>query len=141
MPYIKAWMHIVWATKQRQPLLTKAVRQNVFNHIKQNAAVKGIYIDCVNGHADHVHILASLGADQTIAKVVQLLKGESAFWINQSKLINQKLEWQDDYFAVSISESNVGAVRAYIRNQEIHHTKKTFQQEYDEFMIKYGFKA
>lgn len=141
MSYIKVWLHIVWATKQRQPLLSKSIRQNVFSHIKENAATKGIYIDCIDGHADHLHILLSLGADQTIAKAIQLLKGESSFWINQSKLINSKFEWQDDYFAVSISESNIGNIRAYIMNQEIHHTKKTFQQEYDEFMMKYGFKV
>lgn len=96
-------------------------------------------MDFVNGHIDHVHCLVSLNTGQTIGKVVQLLKGESAYWINKNKLISDKFEWQDEYFAVSVSESGVNRLREYIKNQEIHHTKKSFQQEYDEFMIKYGF--
>ena len=87
-----------------------------------------------------MHALISLGAEQTISKIVQLLKGESSFWINQNNLSKTKFEWQDDYFAVSVSESNLDKVREYIMNQEIHHSKKTFQQECDEFVKKYGFK-
>lgn len=107
--------------------------------MRTNALAKQIHIDFINGHVDHVHILLSINADQTIAKIVQLIKGESSFWINKNNLCDDKFEWQDDYFAVSISESGVNAVREYIKNQEAHHAKKTFQQEYDEFMNKYGF--
>ena len=71
---------------------------------------------------------------------MQLIKGESAFWFNKQELTKQKLEWQDEYFAVSVSESQIDMVRNYIKNQEGHHKHKTFQQEYDEFIIKYGFK-
>jgi putative transposase len=100
---------------------------------------KGIHVDFVNGHVDHVHCLISLNKDQTISKVMQLLKGESSFWINKNNLCREYFEWQDEYFAVSVSESGVNKVREYIKNQEAHHSKKTFQQEYDEFMEKYGF--
>jgi putative transposase len=139
MPFIKIWVHLVWATKKRQPFFTKAIRQNVFKHMKENAAAKNIYIDFINGYTDHVHCLISVNQEQTIAKIVQLIKGESSFWINKNNLCNQKFEWQDDYFAVSVSESGVNKVREYIKNQEVHHQQKTFQQEYDEFMEKYGF--
>jgi putative transposase len=70
---------------------------------------------------------------------VQLIKGESSFWINKEGLTQQKFEWQDEYFAVSVSESMIDKVREYIKNQEEHHKHKTFQQEYDEFISKYGF--
>ncbi len=70
---------------------------------------------------------------------MNLLKGESSFWINKQKLTRDKFGWQDEYFAVSVSESQLETVRRYIRNQEHHHKKKTFQQEYDEFMKNYGF--
>lgn len=139
MPFIQIWIHLVWATKNREPLLTKDVRQKLFNHIKENGIAKGIYVDFVNGYADHVHCLISLNTDQNISKVVQLLKGESSYWMNKNNLLSHKLEWQDEYFAVSVSESGIDRLREYIRNQEIHHAKKTFQQEYDEFMTKYGF--
>ena len=72
---------------------------------------------------------------------MQLIKGESSFWVNKQKLIKSKFEWQDEYFAISVSESQVKAVRKYILNQEEHHKKKTFKQEYDEFIQKYGFQV
>ena len=140
MPFIKIWIHLVWATKERTPLLTKDIRQQVFAHIRENAKTKNIHLDFVNGYIDHVHCLISLNAEQNIAKLIQLIKGESSFWINKNNLCKEKFEWQDGYFAVSVSESGVNNVREYIKNQEEHHQKKTFQQEYDEFMEKYGSK-
>ena len=140
MPFIKVWIHFVWATKNRQPLLTDEIRSALFDHIKQNALRKQIYLDRINGYVDHVHCLISLSSDQTIEKTIQLVKGESSFWLNnKSGLKIPKIEWQDKYFAVSIGESSIGTVRAYIENQAIHHQKKTFAEEYDEFIKKYGF--
>ena len=141
MPFVKIWIHAVWATKKREPLLNKTIRQTVFEHIHQNALDKGIYMDIVNGHAQHVHCLFRLKNDQTISKVMQLIKGEPSFWINRQKLIKSKFQWQDEYFAVSVSESQVEAVRKYIREQEEHHKNKTFKQEYDEFINRYGFQV
>jgi REP element-mobilizing transposase RayT len=139
MPFLKIWIHLVWSTKERQPFLTKNIRQEVFKHIKGNAMGKGIHVDFVNGHMDHVHCLISLNTDQTIAKVVQQLKGESSFWINKNNLCKGHFEWQSEYFAVSVSESGINRVRDYIKNQETHHAKKTYQEEHNEFINKYGF--
>jgi putative transposase len=140
MPFIKVYIHFVWSSKNRYPFFdTKEKRQIVWQHIKENANEKGIFIDFVNGYADHCHCLVSLGVDQTIQKVMQLIKGESSFWINKQGLTKEKFEWQDEYFAVSVSESMIETVRNYIRNQEAHHSKKTFQEEYNEFIEKYGF--
>jgi putative transposase len=145
MSFIKVYIHFVWSTKNREPFLaTKEFREKVWNHILQNAREKGIFIDFVNGYEDHCHCLVSLGLDQSIQKVMQLIKGESSFWINKQeefKLIlkAKKFEWQDEYFAVSVSESIVDKVRDYIKNQEVHHSKKSFQEEYEEFTNKYGF--
>jgi REP element-mobilizing transposase RayT len=96
-------------------------------------------MDTVNGHIEHVHCLFRLKNDQTIKEIMQLLKGESSFWINQQKLINTKFGWRDGYFAVPVSESMVNTIRNYILNQEEHHNKKTYAQEYKEFIQKYGF--
>ena len=139
MPFIKIWLHLVWSTKKRQPFLTKNIRHAVFEHMRENGLSKGIHVDFVNGHFDHVHCLVSLNPDQTVAKVLQLLKGESSFWINRNKMCSGTFEWQDEYFAVSVSESGVDAVREYIKNQERHHARKTFQEEYEDFISKYGF--
>ena len=139
MGYIKIWVHLVWTTKNRDPLLTADVRKTVFDHIRENAVDKGIYIDFINGFLEHVHCLVSLGSGQSIDKTMMLLKGESSYWINKNKISGRKVEWQDEYFAVSVSESAVNRVRDYIKNQEEHHKKRSFQQEYDEFIRNYGF--
>ena len=139
MGYIKIWVHLVWSTKNRQPLLTADIRKQVFDHIRENAIDKGIYIDSINGYNEHVHCLISLGSGQNIDKILMLLKGESSHWINKNKIFKKKFEWQDEYFAVSVSESAVNRVRDYIKNQEEHHRKRSFQEGYHEFMRKYGF--
>nr|WP_320110502.1 transposase [Draconibacterium orientale] len=77
-------------------------------------------------------------AEQNIAKVIQLLKGESSYWINKENL-GKNFKWADEYFAVSISESQVEKVKTYIHNQEIHHKKKSWEEEYNEFIKNYNF--
>jgi REP element-mobilizing transposase RayT len=140
MPFVKVYIHFVWSTKNREQFFaTKEIRKKVWQHIKENAKEKGIFIDFINGYSEHCHCLISLGIDQTIQKTMQLIKGESSFWINKEQLIDQKFEWQDEYFAVSVSESMIDRVREYIKNQEEHHKHKTFSEEYDEFIVKYGF--
>ena len=116
MPLVKVWVHFVWSTKNRAPLLTAAIRPQVFQHIRENARDKDIFIDFIGSYVDHVHALVSLGTDQTISKVMQLIKGESSFWINKNKLCSERFEWQDEYFAVSVSEAIIGNVRNYIKN-------------------------
>ena len=130
---------IVWTTKNRERVLTKPVRKVLFSHIRENAISKNIYLDFIGGHLEHIHCLISLNSEQTIAKIIQLIKGEAAFWFNRNLNKGKKLEWQDEYFAVSVSESQVDVVRDYIKKQEEHHKKKTFQEEYDQFMQRYGF--
>lgn len=139
MSYIKIWIHLVWATKDRQPYLVENIRKRTFQHIAENAKAKGIHLDHINGHLEHVHCLISLNADQNIATVAQLLKGESSYWVNKNKLSKERFGWQDEYFAASVSHSQIDVVRNYIRNQEEHHKKKSFQMEFDEFIEKYGF--
>ena len=141
MPFIRVWIHYVWSTKYREPLLTDKFRYPLFEHIRQNALAKKIYLDRVNGYHDHVHCLLSLGSDQTIEKMAQLIKGESSYWFNNKSSLNaSKLEWQDEYFAVSVCESRLSSVRAYIDNQLEHHRKKTFEEEYRDFISNDAFK-
>ncbi len=140
MPFIKVYIHFVWSTKNRIPFLeTKDLRLKMWNHIKENAKEKGIFIDFISGYNDHCHCLISLGVDQTIQKIMQLIKGESSFWFNKQNFILEKFEWQDEYFAVSVSESMIDKVRNYIKNQENHHGKISFQEEYNEILEKYDF--
>ncbi|MGZ3874188.1 MAG: IS200/IS605 family transposase, partial [Mucilaginibacter sp.] len=125
MSFVKIWVHLVFATKNRELYLKKEIRNDVYKHIAENCVQKEIFLKAINGYLDHIHCLISLGKDQTIAKVSQLIKGESYFWINQNNLTSPKFSWQDDYFAVSVSESQVEAVVGYIKNQEEHHSKRS----------------
>ncbi len=112
MPFVKIWIHAVWATKKREALLNKIqFDKKYFKHIHQNALRKEILMEIVNGYNNHIHCLFRLKNDQTISKLMQLVKGESSFWINKQNLINTKFQWQDEYFAVSVSESNVETVK------------------------------
>ncbi|MFZ4521987.1 MAG: IS200/IS605 family transposase [Bacteroidales bacterium] len=140
MPFIKVYIHFVWSTKNRQNMLsTTEIRQQVWQHIRENAKEKSIFINFINGYADHCHCLISLGTDQTMSKVMQLVKGESSFYINKHNLCSGKFEWQDEYYAVSVGFSALEQVREYIKNQEEHHKQTTFQNEFDAFISKYGF--
>ncbi len=140
MPYTKVLIHLIWSTKNRIKSIKKDIKQKLLNHILKNAKEKEIYIESINSVEDHIHILVSLGRDQTISKVVQLIKGESSNWINKNFLLIDKFEWQDEYFAVSVSESAVDKVKEYIKNQEEHHRVKSFDEEYELFLEKYGLK-
>ena len=139
MPYVRMWVHLIWSTKNRERLLERELRPELFQHMKSNAREKSICLDTIGGYVEHAHALISLRSDQTIAKVAQLLKGESSHWINQNSLTKAKFEWQDEYIGFSVSESMIERVRQYILGQEEHHRKKTFVEEYQELLQMHGF--
>jgi REP element-mobilizing transposase RayT len=87
MSFVKVWVHAVWGTKHREPVLIKEKRDVLFRHIKDNALSKNIYIDCINGHLDHVHCLFELNAEIPLAKTIQLLKGEASHWANKQNCL------------------------------------------------------
>src|SRR3954462_888613 len=105
MPYIKVLIHLIWATKNREHLISKELQPLLLQHIKDNSINKRILIDTLNCVSDHIHLLISLGTDQTIAKTAMLIKGESSFWVNKQNLLKNKFEWQDEYIALSVSYS------------------------------------
>lgn len=90
MSFVKIWVHLVFATKYRKPFLTKDIRTPLIQHIIRNCKDKDIFLQAINGYDDHLHCLLSLGKDQSISKVSQLIKGESSFWLNQQKVLLEK---------------------------------------------------
>jgi putative transposase len=139
MAKVRNWLHCVWGTKSRIPYLTREIKREVIEHIKANARLKGIYIDCINGHTEHIHCLISLHPDQALSDVIKLIKGETSFWINKNHLTRSRFAWAVEYYAASISQSHLQRVRNYIRNQEAHHRKKTWDQEFNDYLASYGF--
>ncbi len=136
--YHKIWIHIIWATKEREPFLRKEIRADVFNHIREKASIEGYILDTIGGHIDHVHCLVRLQPRFSASEVVNKLKGESSHWMNDKKLTPTHFAWQGGFGAFSISDRDVAKVRRYILGQEEHHRKKSFAEEVDEFLEAYG---
>jgi putative transposase len=139
MSFVRILVHAVWGTKYREPILSKEKRKILLDHIWDNAKSKNIHIISLGGYTDHIHCLISMTKDETIAKTIQLLKGEASNWANKQSLFATKLIWANDYFAASVSEGAVTKVKNYIANQEQHHAEVTFDQEFKKFKIAHGF--
>jgi putative transposase len=140
MSWVRIWIHLVFSTKDRIPFMNShKLRKEIFEHILHNAKEKGIWVDCLNGYQEHLHCLISLDKEYSISKIAQLIKGESSYWINKNNMVSGHFIWQDDYWAVSVSESHTQGVREYIVSQEEHHRKKSFSEEIDLFMEKQGW--
>ncbi len=137
MSYVKILVHCVWTTKNWLPFLKDEIRDKVIYHIRENSMKKGIYIDHINGYYQHLHALISLGGKQDVSDVMQLIKGESSFWINRNKLTRMRFEWQDDFYSVSIGISQLYSLRQYIRNQPGHHAVVPFEEELEKIIAEY----
>jgi len=138
MSLIKILVHSVWTTKNRIPYLRDEIRDEVIYHIRGKAKSSGIFIDHINGYTEHLHALISMGCRQNISEIMQVLKGESSFWINKNKLTKNRFAWQDDYYCVSIGIHQLDTLRGYIRNQVEHHRKVSLQEELDQIIEEYG---
>lgn len=134
MSFLNVYVHFVWTTKHRIPYLcTPGIRNQVWLHMMQRATEKDIFIDFINGHNDHCHCLISMNANQPIGQCIKLIKGESAYWINKTNLLEgtryTHFEWQEAYYGVSVCPRKIDMVRNYIRRQEEHHISKSLNDE------------
>ena len=134
----KIWIHAIWATKYRIPCILADIENSIHQYISEQLQEQGCPVRIINGMPDHMHCLFLLSPKKSIATVIKQIKGSSSHYINQNNLIVDKFSWQTGYAAYSVSESVVDKVHNYIHNQKQHHAKKTFQQEYDEFIKLYG---
>jgi putative transposase len=136
--YSRVWLHLVWATLERRPLLDRAAAVRLSAWLHDYAAQKGIYMKINFVNADHVHALVDLPTHLCIEDMMQLFKGASSHWINEQNLVPGKFGWGRGYGVFSVSESVVPEVCAYIANQEEHHRKKNFVDELKLFVERYG---
>jgi REP element-mobilizing transposase RayT len=128
--YTQIYVHIVFSVKGRQNLLDKDWRDDLFSYIGGIVNAKGQKIFAVGGVADHVHLLISLKPNITISELVRDIKSNSAKWINESKLVMGKFQWQEGYGGFSCSKSHIDNTIGYIRNQDLHHKTISFKEEY-----------
>jgi putative transposase len=138
--YSRVWLHLVWATLERRPLLDETVAAKLSSFLSVYAAQKGIYMKINYVNRDHVHALVDLPTDVTIEKMMQLFKGGSSHWLNESDLIPGKFAWGRGYGVFSVSHSGVQEVAKYIAGQPEHHRKRSFSEELKLFVEKYGLK-
>ena len=136
--FIKIWIHAIWATKERMPLIHPSVEKTVHQYMNQQLKEQGCPVRIINGMPDHVHCLFLLSREKSISEVIKQIKGSTSHFINQNNLIPEKFSWQTGYAAYSVSESAVERVFQYIKNQKAHHQKKTFQNEFEAFQKLYG---
>lgn len=127
--------HLVFSTKERLPLIGADMRERV--HAYLGGVIRGIGGTPleVGGVADHVHLLVGLKPTHALADVMRVVKSDSSKWMH-AELGIRELAWQEGYGAFAVSRSNVASVREYVRNQEEHHRRRTFQEEYVELLVK-----
>jgi REP element-mobilizing transposase RayT len=130
--------HIIISTKERQPWLAPGLRPGLFACLGSLLKEEGGTPLLINGVADHVHILAKLKQDRAVADVVRAFKAHSSAWMHRQDASPAPFAWQTGYGAFTVSYSQVEVVRAYIRNQEEHHRRLAFQQEFRAFLRRHG---
>ncbi len=132
-------MHCVWSTKNREPCLTQGLRYRLWPYLGGIANQNQMKALAIGGGADHLHILLSLPATLSVAKAIQLLKGNSSKWIHETFPKMRSFAWQEGYGAFSVGRSGVEATLTYIRNQAEHHRARTFREEFMTMLRRYGF--
>jgi putative transposase len=135
--FSQIYIHIVIVVKKRDNLIPKANREELFEYMAGIIRNKGQKPIIVNGVGNHVHIFLGLKPDMKISDLARDIKNNSTNFINKTNWIKMKFSWQAGYAAFSYAESQVEAVFNYIKNQEEHHKKKTFREEYLEFLEKF----
>ena len=142
--YTQIYIQIVFAVKGRQNLIAKENREELHKFITGIVTNRGQKLFAVFAMPDHVHILVSIGPTILISDLVRDIKAGSSKFINDNNWINGKFNWQEGYGAFSYSKSSVDSVVKYILNQEEHHKKKKFKEEYlgllEKFEIEYDQK-
>jgi putative transposase len=132
-------VHCVWSTKNREPCLTPDLRERLWPYLGGIARQNQMKALAIGGASDHVHMLFSLPATLSVAKAMQLLKGNSSKWIRETFPKMHLFAWQEGYGAFSVGVSGVDRTVAYIRNQAEHHRARSFRQEYAAMLKTHGF--
>ena len=128
--YTNLLYHIVFSTKDRVPLIKEEFQEELYRYVGGIIRAEGGAQLEIGGVVDHIHILAKIKPAIAVSEMLAKVKANSSKWVNDHKMQMRKFGWQEGYAAFSVSESQVPAVREYIRNQEEHHRKQTYQEEF-----------
>lgn len=136
--YTQLYIHLVFAVKGRASLISKQWKEELYKYICGIVNQKKQKIYAINGMPDHIHILISMKPDVSPSDIVREIKANSSKWINEKGFVKGKFQWQEGFGAFSCSQSHTDATIKYIEKQEIHHSKKSFKEEYLDILQKYN---
>lgn len=131
--------HVFWSTKNQLNSINRKIKPILINQIKKYSSQNNIEILAVNGTADHIHILFCLKPLQNVKDIIELIKIDSATFLNNLFEFEEKFAWEKGYYSEQITEGGLALKQAYIHLQEEIHSKKNFLEEYNNFKNKYGF--
>ncbi|MHA1569496.1 MAG: IS200/IS605 family transposase [Alphaproteobacteria bacterium] len=132
------FIHLIFSTKNRLALISPQMEEELYAHIGGIIQGEGCRHVALGGTADHMHCLLWLKPTESIAEIVRRIKGNSSRWVNQHFPNEAGFSWQAGYGAFSVSASHLPKVRQYIREQEKHHQKLTYQEEFIALLDRYG---
>lgn len=134
---VKNYIHIVFSTKYRQPLIKPPVEKELHRYLAGICNTLECQTIIVGGYTDHIHVLCMLSKKMSLMKLVEEIKSHSSKWIKTKGPSYRKFYWQNGYGAFSVNPSEVDRVIRYIANQHTHHRKTTFQDEYQFFLTEH----
>jgi len=132
--YSQIYIHIVFAVKGRDNLISPKRKDELYKYITGIISNEGQKLIAINGMPNHIHILIGIKPNKSLSDLVRDIKANSSRFINEQRWIAGKFEWQKGFGAFSYSQSQLNTVIKYIENQEVHHRRKTFKEEYIEFL-------
>jgi putative transposase len=135
--YTQIHIQTIFAVKKRTGLIQQEWKDELYKYITGIIQAYNHKLLAINGMPDHLHVFFGMRPTQSISDLMQDIKGSSSKWINEKQFIKDKFEWQEGYGAFSYSKSQAARVIAYIQNQEMHHRKITFFEEYKKFLQKF----
>lgn len=138
--YTQIHIHSIFAVAKREGLILKQWKDDLYKYITGIIQSHDHKLLAINGMPDHVHVFFGMRPVQSLSDLMQDVKAGSSKWINDRSMAKGRFEWQQGYGAFSYSKSQVDTVIAYIQNQEAHHEKKTFLEEYRDFLKAFDVK-
>lgn len=135
--YTKLYYHIVFAVKGRANLISIKWKEELYKYISGIVSNKSQKLIIINGMPDHIHLLIGMKPDKSLSDTVRDVKANSSKFINEKKWISGKFEWQTGFGAFTLGYSQLDTVVNYIKTQELHHEKKSFREEYLDFLQRY----
>lgn len=138
--YHQVYIQAVFAVKYREAVITNECKSKILSVIGNLINETGCKTLIVNGTEDHIHCLLTLKPTISVSDLMKVVKGKSSKFINDHQLTKHKFEWQEGYGVFSYSKSHIDAVYKYIANQEEHHKKQNFKDEYISFLNKFNVK-